>query len=89
MKKIGILGNGGQADEIESYLPDTTVVSFRAVSARYLVSSNPQIIDIEKPGNYKINCVIAGVGAPAVRKQLVDSWPGTDYMKLVSDSAFL
>lgn len=89
-RSIGLLGNGSQANEIESYLPDEVRVSFRAVSAAYLNSSSGQeLINIDDPGSFKSFDVIVAVGAPAIKKILIESWSGGTYRTLVSRDASL
>ena len=84
-EKIGLLGASGQSDEVRSYYGNENI-DFIAVDKQYLTDSN--MIDIENPSeDQKIEHVIAAVGAPAVRKKMVESWPGKNYANLFSDSA--
>jgi sugar O-acyltransferase (sialic acid O-acetyltransferase NeuD family) len=82
---IGLLGAGGQADEIAGYLLPREV-AFRAVSAGYLTDAT---IDIASPTDaQRATEVIAAVGAPAVRRLLVESWAGARYPTLVAEGVF-
>jgi sugar O-acyltransferase (sialic acid O-acetyltransferase NeuD family) len=84
--EIGILGNGGQADEAESYINGR--VAFRAVDSGYITNDSETLIDITKPNDrFKCAKVIAAIGAPALRKTLVEKWPGTCYATVISDTA--
>lgn len=77
---IGLLGAGGQADEAASYLDSETRVLFRALSPEYVNENNPEQINILSPQEYqKIMPVVAAIGAPAVRKEMVEKWPGDNY----------
>lgn len=89
MIKIGLLGDGGQADEVESYLADGYEVVFRAVSKQYLDSSNPKMIDIDEPGDNQSLEVIAALGAPGLRQKMVNDWAGDKYATVVSTSAYV
>lgn len=86
---IGILGNGSQADEVESYLGNGLRIAFRAVSSQYITPSNPVLIDIDNAGDLKNTKVVAAIGAPAVRKKLIERWPGQSYISVVSEHAIL
>lgn len=87
-QQIGLLGNGGQADETESYLNSDTQVSFRAVSPEY-INSNDTLVNIEQPGSHKDIPVIAAFGAPGVRKDMVAAWNGEKYFTLISERAYV
>lgn len=84
---IGLLGSGGQADEITSYLEDVEV-GFRAVDSEYLDPSDHDLIDIRSKEQTRLPVVVA-VGAPALKKKMVDTWPGTTYFSLVSERAYV
>lgn len=79
------MGSGGHADEVSAVLGQA--VEFRAVSKQYIHGAG--MIDIESPGEYVKASVNAAVGAPFVRKKLVDLWPGDDYAVVVADSAII
>jgi sugar O-acyltransferase (sialic acid O-acetyltransferase NeuD family) len=87
---IGLLGNGSQADEVESFLVGQSKVAFRAVSGQYLDSESPaHLIDIAAPGDNLKTSIIAAVGAPAIRKKMVGLWRGNRYSTLISDAAIV
>ncbi len=90
-KEIGIIGNGGQANEAESYLKsDETTVLFRALNKEYRDESDPSQIDIMNPVDYqKITPVVAAIGAPALRKKMVESWPGEKFVTIIADTSFI
>lgn len=79
-EKIGIIGNGGQADETESYL--ASGVAFRAVENKYI--DDIARVDIASPGEYADYPVVFAIGTPGLRKKLVDIWPGNNYTKVIS-----
>lgn len=86
---IGLLGAGAQADEVESFLP-APVVRFRAVQADYLAGSPAGTVDIAAPPPEFLTVpVVAAVGAPGLRRSLVDDWAGTDYARVVSEAAWV
>lgn len=89
-KPIGILGSGGQADEVTAYCKDLYEVVFRAVSSEYLDAGTNRLIDLQSPDPHQAGLpVIAAVGAPAVRKKMIEQWPGKQYACLISDSAYI
>lgn len=88
-ENIGLLGNSSQADEVESYLGDNRLVAFRAVSAEYIRPENTKLIDIDQATDYKTAKVIAAVGAPAIKRKMIEKWPGTDYLSVVSEKAIV
>jgi sugar O-acyltransferase (sialic acid O-acetyltransferase NeuD family) len=83
-RTIGLLGNGAQAREIESFLLPGTPV-FRAVSESYV---EPGLIDIARPSSeQRATAVVASVGSPGLRRHLVKLWPGSAFATLVAPSA--
>lgn len=85
MSNIGLLGNGRHATEVASYSQQTVV--FTAVQKQYM---NADMIDIESPTVEQANTpVVAAVGAPGLRKMLVELWPGNSYAAVVSGSAYI
>jgi sugar O-acyltransferase (sialic acid O-acetyltransferase NeuD family) len=91
MHDIGLLGAGGQASEVESYLRPDLSIRFRAVSRQYMdTDSNDQKINLEAPPDHLKNVsVIAAVGLPAIRKEMVTRWPGDSYYTLIADRAYV
>ena len=85
-ERIGLLGNGGQADEAESFYRGD--VAFRAVSKKYLTEE--ATVDINHPDDDEmITPVCAAVGAPAVRRNLVKEWPGDLYKSIISEKSYI
>lgn len=85
--EFGILGNGGQADETASFVIGSSVV-FRAVDRVYL--NDVARVDIANPNEAQRNTpIIAAIGAPALRKEMVDKWPGTEYASVISPHAVI
>lgn len=88
-EKIGILGAGGQADETESYLTDSEV-DFYALSEQYVDRENERQINIVSPTDYqRMLPVVAAIGAPAIRKALVEQWPGEKYATVRADMSYV
>jgi acetyltransferase EpsM len=86
-EKIGLLGAGGQSSETESYLT-TDKVQFKAVDKGYIENENE--IDITDPtDSEELLPVVASVGAPAARKDMVEKWPGRNYATVVSSEAYV
>jgi len=80
-RRIGILGAGGQADELESFLDKNTHAAFRAVTSEYVKEG---LADIENPGDLKDLPVISAAGSPRLRKSLVEKWPGRDFVTVIA-----
>ena len=86
---IGLLGAGGQAREVASYLPPGTKV-FWAVTPDYLDVDRLDQVDITSPPPAALDAwVIGAVGAPALRRDLVTSWPGSRFATVVSSAAYV
>lgn len=86
-REIGIIGSGGQAEEAESYLKDRTA-AFRAVDKSYLELGNDNLIDIDSANEKQIDtAVVAAIGAPALRRVLLEKWPGEKYETIISEHA--
>lgn len=91
MSEIGILGAGGMAKEAARYSSEH--VAFFALNSEYLLSDNTthtgaELIDIERPDAFQQNLkVVAALGAPAIRRSMIQSWPGNKYTNIISKSA--
>jgi sugar O-acyltransferase (sialic acid O-acetyltransferase NeuD family) len=83
---IGLLGSGAQADEIESYLEDGQDVAFRAVSEKYLDPQKPNVINIKDTEKLSTP-VIAAVGAPGLKRDMIGAWSGSQYRTLIAKDA--
>lgn len=82
-QQIGMLGNGGQADEAEACFEG--VVLFRAVSKKYIKEG---LVDIASNDREKTEVpVVAAIGAPRLRKEMIQEWRGSKYATIVSNSA--
>jgi sugar O-acyltransferase (sialic acid O-acetyltransferase NeuD family) len=87
--KLGILGAGGQAAELADYL-DPDVPAFYAVGAAYIPAGASDVIDLDTTDPAHISVpVIAAVGAPAVRREMVNRWGGDEYATVISDRAYV
>lgn len=79
MREVGIIGSGGQADEIESYLGRPSL--FRAVDKEFAVG---ELVDVSDPTEeQKATPIVVAVGAPLIRKELVGRWKGSSFDTLV------
>lgn len=88
-KKLGIIGAGGQADEAISYLNDTEV-EFQALTEGYIDPNNPRQINIINPTEYQKTVeVISAIGAPAVRRAMVEKWPGSEYATIQAETSYV
>lgn len=86
---VGILGAGGQAREVASYLPPGTKV-FWAVSPDYLDAARHDQVDVTSPPPAARDAgVVGAVGAPALRRDLVAAWPGNRFLTVVSSTAYV
>lgn len=86
--RIGLLGAGGQAREVASYLPPGTEV-FWALSPDYL-DGVKDAVDITAPSESERNAAVIGaVGAPEMRRRMVDAWPGDRFATVISPAAYV
>jgi len=85
---IGLLGSGGQADEVESFLiASKQHVKFRAVEAKYRDNKS---VDIDNcTVDHRQTPVVAAIGSPAIRKQLIEKWTGREYITVISEHAII
>ncbi len=84
---FGIIGNGNQANEIQSYGLGSAVI-FRAVDRPYL--SDDATVDVTNPSEDQRNTpVVAAIGAPGARKEMMERWPGREYVNVVSPHAIV
>ncbi len=87
IERYGIIGAGGQARETISF-ETTRDLAFTALSGEYI--SNESEIDILTPSEeQKETPVIAAVGAPAVKRKLVESWSGDRFTNVISPDAYI
>lgn len=89
-RELGIIGSGGQAREVVEYLRDEeTIPAFFAVHQEYL-SDDVSKINILNPTEYeKLTPVVAAVGAPEIRRHLVDEWAGEKFATVISKDAYV
>lgn len=90
MEKIGLLGSGGQADEAYAFAKGKSEVDFYAIDAQYLDDSEKNQINILSPSEYqKTLPVVAAIGAPAIRKEMVEKWSGESYSTIIAEQAYV
>lgn len=83
-RRAGILGAGGQAKELAEYWERE--LAFFAVHGRYVDERN-QTVDLENPpSSALIVPVVAGVGAPALKRSFIEDWAGEEYETIVSSA---
>jgi sugar O-acyltransferase (sialic acid O-acetyltransferase NeuD family) len=86
---VGLLGAGAQAREIASWLPAGTEC-FYAVGAAFRPDAGLPWVDLDRPAPHEQDTpVVAAVGPPAVRRALVDAWPGTSFAQVVAGTAYV
>lgn len=84
---LGILGAGAQAREVAEFAVAARI-AFRAVSAEYATGTD--LIDITTPSpEQAATPVIAAVGPPALRRSLVEAWPGRSFETVVAPTAYV
>ena len=89
MEKIGFIGSGGQADEAESYLKEASV-EFRALTSEYIDQDDPSHIDLLSPDEFqKITPVVAAIGAPGIRREMIEQWSGEHFAVIKSEEAYV
>lgn len=89
VESYGILGDGAQADETEDFARPAQAL-FRAVSAAYLIDGRSNLVDVAVAGREHSDLpVIAAVGAPGVRRLLVEQWAGSRYRTVRAPSAVI
>lgn len=89
---FGLLGAGAQAAEISDYAYENNAeLSFLAVDKEYLHEpSFASTIDINQPTNEQLEIpIIAAVGAPAVKRQLLTVWQGTEYGRIIANTSWV
>ncbi|MGJ0203216.1 acetyltransferase [Leucobacter sp. gxy201] len=87
-RKVGFLGAGGQAIEMLDYCQDE--VQFFAVERQFLQSEEhvPRTVDIAEPGEaFAQSPVIAAIGAPGLKRMLLDRWAGVHYGRVIAADA--
>ena len=88
---IGILGAGGQARELADYC--RREVRFLAVSSSFLAAeeaADDSLISVENPPRQMRDTeVVIGVGAPAVKRILLDQWPGVRFATIRAEHSHL
>jgi len=83
---IGLIGNGGHAREIASYLGKGRV-AFNAVHPAYLTGESG-LIDIGTTAEELLACpVVAAVGSPGLKRELLAVWRGKTFATIVAPTA--
>lgn len=88
-RRIGLLGAGAHAREIASYLHSGVEAVF-AVGEGYLPPEGASSFDLHDPPADLIELpVVAAVGAPAGRRDIVEAWPGSTFATVRAESAYV
>lgn len=88
-ESIGLLGGGAHADEVEEYALSHTVV-FRAVGDAYVDRDDSRSLGIsEAKRRHGDLPVVAAVGAPALRRELVEAWGDGPFATVVAEAAMV
>lgn len=85
---IGIIGSGAQADELESYFPNSVECAFRALSPKYFKGAKGTI-STDKAEAYLDTPVVVALGAPGARRAMAEEWPGNKFATVVSAAAYV
>jgi sugar O-acyltransferase (sialic acid O-acetyltransferase NeuD family) len=91
-EKVGIIGAGGQANEAEAYLQESgKEVLFNAIDSNFIDrTKRGNQIDVVEPDEFqRLTPVIAAIGAPLTRRQMVEKWPGERFISVVSKEAYV
>ncbi|GAA3763511.1 acetyltransferase [Microbacterium kribbense] len=92
MSVIGLLGAGGHALEVESYAVEP--IGFVVVDAMYLdavrLPRSIPVVSFDACGEAERETpVVAAVGAPGMRRELVDRWTGTHFARVIASRALV
>lgn len=88
--EVGIIGAGGQAREVEQYLRESLVrPSFFAIDSDYITDTERQIDILTRNEYERLTPVIAAIGAPAVRRSMIEKWGGEEYYTVLSKDAYI
>lgn len=83
-KQIGLLGSGGHAEEVTASYEGAVI--FRAVSKKYVDSKAS--VDIEHPSTEEMAVPVhAAIGAPKIRRDLIQLWPGNQFETVIARTA--
>ena len=87
---LGLLGGGGQAMETAEFAAPSAVV-FAAVESRFIThDSRFVLVDIDTSDPDLLSTPVnVSVGAPALRRRLVNAWQGSSYRSIVSSDAYV
>jgi sugar O-acyltransferase (sialic acid O-acetyltransferase NeuD family) len=86
---MGVLGAGAYAREIAEVVQDA-IVKFFAVDREFLEPNRSDLVDISTTERSLVeSMVVAGVGAPGLRRQLVEAWGGRRFVSVVARSAWV
>lgn len=84
---FGLLGAGAQTNEVIEYAVHRRAV-FRAVTSEYLIDGVHDLIDIDTRDATLLEVeVVAAVGDPVLRRELVRRWGGTRFTSIVHSTA--
>lgn len=86
--RIGLLGSGGQAREAAEY--DLSLdVAFHAVTAEHLGARSDLVDLATRDPDLLAVPVVAAVGAPGLRRDMVARWGGTTFARILASSAWI
>lgn len=89
MAAFGVLGAGGQARETVDYArPDAA--AFFAVDAEFVPSDTDEVVALDRVSDaQRALPVVAAVGAPGLRRSLVEHWGDGLFRSVVASSAWV
>ena len=86
---LGLLGGGAQADEVEEFAHPRHVL-FRAVDTAFVAAGDDRTLDIATRDPELLAVPVVGaVGAPALRRELVERWAGGTFATVVAEHAIV
>jgi len=89
-KEIGYIGDGGQSREARSYTGDNIRTGFHALDTKYVDVNNGMLLDINEVSEDQENTpVIAAIGAPGLKKEMIEKWPGKNFETIISEEAYI
>lgn len=85
---IGFLGSGEHARELQIMFTDTHSIIFNAIDKQFISSSSNEI-DVSSADQFFKFPVIAAVGNPHLKKQLIQAWQNSHFTNLISNKAIM
>ncbi len=89
-KEIGYIGDGGQSREAKSYVGDNIRTRFHVLDTEYVDTDNGMHVDINNVQKEQEETpVVAAIGAPGLKKEMIEKWPGKTFETIISEEAYI